>query len=37
LLRPYPESEMLAYPISTLVNKPQNDVPACIEPIKVEA
>jgi putative SOS response-associated peptidase YedK len=31
LLRPYPADEMKAYPISTLVNSPKNDVPACIE------
>ena len=31
LLRPYPAEEMTAYPISTLVNSPRNDVPACIE------
>jgi putative SOS response-associated peptidase YedK len=31
LLRPYPADEMTAYPISTLVNSPKNDVPACIE------
>jgi putative SOS response-associated peptidase YedK len=36
LLRPYPDKEMLAYPISTLVNKPQNDVPKCIEPVQAE-
>jgi putative SOS response-associated peptidase YedK len=31
LLRPYPANEMKAYPISTLVNSPKNDVAACIE------
>ena len=31
LLRPYPADEMKADPISTLVNSPKNDVPACIE------
>jgi putative SOS response-associated peptidase YedK len=31
LLRSYPADEMLAYPISTLVNSPKNDVPAGIE------
>lgn len=31
LLRPYPADDMKAYPISTLVNSPKNDVPACIE------
>jgi putative SOS response-associated peptidase YedK len=29
-LRPYPASEMTAYPVSRLVNSPQNDVPACV-------
>ncbi len=32
LLRPYPASEMEAYPVSTLVNNPKNDLPACILP-----
>jgi putative SOS response-associated peptidase YedK len=27
LLRPYPADEMKAYPISTRVNRPKNDVP----------
>jgi putative SOS response-associated peptidase YedK len=31
LLRAYPADEMLAYPISTLVNSPKNDVPRGIE------
>jgi putative SOS response-associated peptidase YedK len=31
LLRPYPADEMTAFPISTLVNSPKNDVAACIE------
>lgn len=30
LLAPYPAEEMLAYPVSTLVNNPANDTPACI-------
>jgi putative SOS response-associated peptidase YedK len=30
-LRPYSADAMTAYPISTLVNSPRNDVPACIE------
>lgn len=33
LLRPYPAEEMLAYPISTWINKPENDAPRCIEPL----
>ncbi len=34
LLQPYPAQEMVAYPVSRLVNSPDNDVPACIEPVK---
>lgn len=34
LLRPYPASEMEAYPVSTLVNNPKNDLPACILPAR---
>jgi putative SOS response-associated peptidase YedK len=33
LLKPYPASEMIAYPVSTLVNSPANDLPTCIEPV----
>ena len=33
LLKPYPDEEMQAYPVSTLVNKPSNDDPKCIEPL----
>jgi putative SOS response-associated peptidase YedK len=33
LLQPYPEDEMMAIPISTLVNSPKNENPACIEPL----
>lgn len=32
LLVPYATSEMIAYPVSRLVNSPNNDLPACIEP-----
>ena len=32
LLKPYPASEMDAYAVSTLVNNPVNDQPACITP-----
>lgn len=32
LLDPYPPGEMEAYPVSTLVNSPDNDSPACIAP-----
>ena len=33
LLRPFPEAEMEAYPVSTLVNSPKRNSPRCIEPI----
>ncbi|WP_420644005.1 SOS response-associated peptidase [Candidatus Leptofilum sp.] len=33
LLRPYPAEKMSAYPVSTIVNSPRNDVPECIQPI----
>lgn len=33
LLKPYPAGEMTAYPVSTLVNSPGNDLPALIEPV----
>lgn len=33
LYPPYPADLMTIYPISTLVNSPRNDNPACIEPI----
>jgi putative SOS response-associated peptidase YedK len=29
---PFPSEEMEAYPVSRLVNSPQNDVPECIQP-----
>jgi len=32
LLSPYPAEEMVAYPVSTLVNSPANDLPECIVP-----
>lgn len=35
LLRPYPSEELTAYPISTLVNDPRNDVPQVLEPVQV--
>jgi putative SOS response-associated peptidase YedK len=34
LLRPYPSEGMLAYPVSTLVNDPRNDVPQCVEAVR---
>jgi putative SOS response-associated peptidase YedK len=33
LLAPYPAEEMVAYPVSQLVNSPRNDTPTCIEPV----
>jgi len=33
LLVPYPASQMEAFPVSTLVNSPQNDSPALIKPV----
>jgi putative SOS response-associated peptidase YedK len=33
LLRPYPAEEMVATPISTLVNNPANDRPECVRPL----
>jgi len=33
LLRPYPAGEMAAYPVSTLVNSPANDMAALITPL----
>jgi putative SOS response-associated peptidase YedK len=33
LLQPYPEAEMQAFPVSRLVNSPQNDLPDCILPL----
>ena len=33
LLRPYPAAEMEAYPVSTLVNNPRNDVADCLRPL----
>ena len=33
LLRPYPSEEMLAYPVSTVVNNPKNDLVECVAPL----
>jgi len=33
LLRPYASELMTAYPVSTRVNNPANDVPDCVEPL----
>lgn len=32
LFRPFPSEQMTAYPVSTIVNSPFNEIPACIEP-----
>ena len=34
LLVPYPEKEMAAYPVSTIVNNPKFDDPRCIKSVK---
>jgi putative SOS response-associated peptidase YedK len=33
LLTPYPAAEMLAYPVTTRVNNPENDSPDCTVPL----
>jgi len=33
LLKPYPDTEMEAYPISTMINNPRFDRPQCVEPV----
>jgi putative SOS response-associated peptidase YedK len=35
LLRPYPAHDMEVYPVSRLVNSPDNDGPECIRPLAV--
>lgn len=37
LLRPYDEGELDYYPVSTQVNSPRNDSPACIAPLESDA
>jgi putative SOS response-associated peptidase YedK len=32
LIKPYPAEEMAAYPVSTLVNNPKNDLAECVVP-----
>jgi putative SOS response-associated peptidase YedK len=34
LLAPYPSDQMEAYPVSTHVNRPSNDDPECVEPVR---
>jgi putative SOS response-associated peptidase YedK len=33
LLHPFPTERMTGFPVSTLVNNPGNDVPACVDPV----
>ncbi|MEK7349974.1 MAG: SOS response-associated peptidase [Nitrospirota bacterium] len=35
LLRPYLGEDLMAYPVSTLVNNPRHDMPQCLEPVSV--
>lgn len=37
LMRPYPAELMRMWPISTRVNKPENDDPSIVEPIELAA
>ncbi len=37
MLKPYPKKEMVSYPISTLINKPSNDLEDVIRPIQNSA
>ncbi len=34
MLHPYPAEEMKMYPVSTLVNKPENDLPEVIKSVR---
>jgi putative SOS response-associated peptidase YedK len=34
LLKPYPDDRLISHPVSTLVNKPENDVRQCVEPVQ---
>ena len=34
-LAPYPTDDMTAHPVSTLVNRPANDDPRCVEPVSL--
>jgi putative SOS response-associated peptidase YedK len=36
MIRPCPDELLRAYPVSTLVNSPANDLPTCIEPLTAE-
>jgi putative SOS response-associated peptidase YedK len=37
LMRPFPADPMRMWPISTRVNKPENDDPSVVEPIELNA
>jgi putative SOS response-associated peptidase YedK len=37
LMRPFPAEPMRMWPISTRVNKPENDDPSIVEPIELSA
>src|SRR5580700_2373820 len=37
LMRPFPSEPMRMWPISTRVNKPENDDPSIVEPIELSA
>jgi putative SOS response-associated peptidase YedK len=34
VLRPYPAADMVAYPVSTHVNRPANDTARCVERVE---
>lgn len=34
LIQPYPADKMTAHPVSTMVNKPENDIPELVVPVK---
>jgi len=33
LMKPYPSSQMAAYPVSRRINRVENDSPDCLEPV----
>lgn len=37
MLRPFPETQMQAYPVSRAVNNPHHDGPDCLEPLATQA
>jgi putative SOS response-associated peptidase YedK len=37
MLQPYDADQMEAYPVSTAVNNPRNEIPACVESVEPEA